>query len=143
MEGKQFGVGMVAGLLVALAVVALSGITPAPTASPVSTTLSNGSSPYGTQSVTTNTGAVLAVTTTGTSPVPPSTSNLSNSTGNSATTGNNGEKAVSAFTSSISGIDHLSWLYRVLVVAPIAAAVLLGALLYRLSGRSQRSAEPQ
>ncbi len=142
MEGRRFGVGMAAGLLFALAIVAVSGVVAAPMAAPVSSTLGNGSSSYGVRTVTTltaNSGAIFGATTTGTAQVAPSSSNFTSSTGNAATSGSNGQGPSSAsFTSSLAGLNQMSSLYRALVFVPIVIAALLGALLYRLYGGAQK-----
>lgn len=142
MEGRRFGVGAAAGLLVALSIVALSGLAAAPVAGPATTTLNGGPSSLSTETATTLTGnsaAVYGVSTSKSALVPPSTGSVANFTGNSAGTGASGRGPVPAsFTSDLAGLGQLSSPSRALVLAPIVVAALLGALLYRLSGRSQK-----
>ena len=139
MEGGRFGMGLAAALLFALAIVAVSGVV-APTAAPVSSTLSSGtSSPRTATTSTVNSGAVFGVSTSETTLVVPSVGNLTSSSGETVNAGSNGQSSgTAAFTSSLAGIGQLSSLSRALLLAPIAVAVLLGALLYRLSGRSRK-----
>ena len=140
MQGREFGVGMAAGLLVALSIVALSGVTAAPLASPVSNT-SGSSSSYVTQTATTptvNSGAVNGKGATETASVPPSTNSVSTTTGSTVSAGNGVNPAGLNSFASIAGMSQLSSLSRVFVLAPIIVAVLLGAILYRISGGSRK-----
>ncbi|MDG7007458.1 MAG: hypothetical protein JRN06_04340 [Nitrososphaerota archaeon] len=137
MEGRQFGIGLAAGLLFALAIVAVSGVA----AAPFSGTPGNGSSSYNSRTATTtaaNSGAVFGVSTTSTAPVAPSVGNLTDSVGKTVSGGTNGQSSGSVpFTSSLEGMGQLSSLSLALVLAPVVVAILLGSLLYRLSQRSQ------
>lgn len=138
MEGRRFGMGLAAGLLSALAIVAVSGVA----AAPFSGTLSNGSPSYNSLTATTttaNTGAVFGVSTSQTAPVASSVGNLTGSVGKTVSGGTNGQSSGSAaFTSGLAGIGGLPSLSLALVLAPVIVAILLGSLLYRLSQRSQR-----
>lgn len=138
MDGRRFGVGLLAGLLFALAIVGTSGLlSPGGAPSSGSLTESN-SSP--TVSTTANVpgsaafGVVTSSTATSTTPLNKILSNLSSAM--SAASGSG-----PSFSSNLASMSNLPSLSRALVLAPIAVAALLGALLYRVSTRRHNSGE--
>ena len=138
MEGRRFGVGLLAGLLFALAIIGTSGLL-SPGGAPSSATLTESSSSP-TVSTTANVpqsaifGAVTSSTASATTPSNKSLSNL-----NSALTAASGSGP--SFSSNLASMGSLPSVSRALVLAPIAVAALLGVLLYRVSTRRQNSDE--
>jgi hypothetical protein len=151
MDGKRFAVGLAAGLLVALAVVAGSGIVTT-SAAPLYGGLRNAAS---TSTVVTT----ASVTTTGAPPLAFGTStnssekhnlsgNLSSLSSNlnsvnSSTTSATGAQPSSytpRFSSSLANASQLPTPSRALLLAPILAGFILGALIYRAS-RSRQERE--
>lgn len=142
MQGSRFGVGVAAGVLFALVIVALSGVV-----APTPSTPGSGSSPYNSRTLittTANSAGAYEVSTTGTAPASSLTNNLTSSA-STVNTENSGQSlGPVTFTSNLAAMGHLSLLSRVVVLAPVVAAVLLGALIYRLSRRSEdESDQPQ
>jgi len=137
MSGSRFGVGLAAGVFFALAVIAVSGVIAS--SSPLPQTANNGSSAT---SATTSTGTL--VTSTGTVPgsvfsttpgnqsAPGSQSGVSSlSTG--STSAANGQGSVTRFSSELATMTQLSTSGRALLLAPVIAAFMIGALFYRTS----------
>ena len=128
MEGRRFGAGAVAGLLFALGIVAAAGLLAAPASGPA--TFSPASTTSNVETVAPGTQA--AVSANGSAPSSSSTGGLNGGFGVAA----NGQNHASGF-SSLASIGGLSTGSRVLLMAPIAAAVLLGGLLFWASKRRQ------
>ena len=161
MEGKRFGVGLAAGLLLALALVAVSGglgsaslpvFGPAPaasttTAATTTVTMSvttTSTATYALSSTTTSLGTPLGslsgnvtsprqvATTTTTSPNP------SQAAQTAANNANNGATYSTIFPSGAKNPTHIASIAQqpltsnAVIVAPVLAAFLLGAFLYRV-----------
>ena len=135
MDGRRFGVGLVAGLLFALAIVAASGLA--------SGTSSFSLAPANVASSTATSSTVTA-STTATVPqgglytsVNTTLSNLSSNASQASANAANGNGPTFTVSSSVASIDHQPLLSQALLFAPIAVAVLLGVLLYRISARGR------
>ena len=109
MEGRRFGIGLAAGLLFALVIVGASGL--ASSAAVLSGAANNGSPPR-----------------TGVS-TQPSLDVSGNQTNFAAA----GSGPASGFSSNLSSLGRLSGSSLGLLVAPIVAALILGASAYRIS----------
>ncbi|MDG6900391.1 MAG: hypothetical protein JRM80_00310 [Nitrososphaerota archaeon] len=160
MDGKRFGVGLLAGLLFAIAIVGASGVASSGGFLPLSHASQGPSTQAATTTQTSTTatsvsrGPAYAVRTTSQPPVP-ALGNQSDLTSlNAAVTSKNstttaglmvfgsrqGPSGSPQFSSSLASMGQLSTQYRALLLAPIVAAFLIGALLYRFShGRSEKA----
>lgn len=149
MEGGRFGLGIVAGLVLAFAVVAATAaVYPASTpASPPMGGLVTGSPTTTTVSATTTapSGVVFTVSTPS-APYGSSANHQNLLSGlNSTSAGLTAGTAVPGvgFSSDLAAANQLPAPSRALLLAPVLAAFVLGALLYRASGRSQRDSDEQ
>ncbi len=173
MDGKRFGVGLAAGLLVALAIVGASGLANSPltasfakySAGPAVTTAASSTSfsvtststaVAMTNGVTTTSSSVMYTATTNTVPegtlsnvsaATTSTSTESKSVNSSTPQGHTfGTAAQNAATqpSNLANIPTQPVLSTGFVLVPVLVAFLLGALLYRASvGNREKDAEDE
>ena len=151
-EGKRFGVGLIAGLLFALAIVAASGVLssavaplyPGPfsgagaantASSSVTTTPGNSAPPQTAVSTATQAHAACGNLST-------QASTASTSYGNSAASDTNSIfGSAGGFSSSLAALDRLSAQSRALLLMPVLVAFLLGALVYRSTRHKETDSE--
>ena len=144
MDGKRFGVGLAAGLIVGLAIVAASGgvgvapslfaaLSPASkgvmsstTTVAATSTMSTSTAPPPDYGVNGGSGGVTSVTSTATS-----TSASTNGTQNSI------QGSLVSLSSGLSNISTQSPTSNAIIVVPVLVAFLLGAVLYRASNRGR------
>ena len=147
MDGKRFGVGLVAGLLLGVAIVAASSGLP-------TGSLYGSFGPAGQYSVATSATSTSAVTATnsatstypiGGTILPPgmnTTKGISTTTstpveavngGNSSTTFASLASSLSSLSSDVDSMPHQPLVSNAVVFIPIFVAFLLGAVLYRAS----------
>lgn len=160
MDRRRFGTGLLAGLFFAIAIVGASGVASSGGFLPLSHA-SQGSSTQATTTTQTSItatsaggGTAYAVSTTSQPPVPAlgnqsdlTTLNAEVTSKNSTTTAGSivfgssqGPSGSPQFSSSLASMGQLSTQYRALLLAPIVAAFLIGALLYRFShGRNEKA----
>jgi hypothetical protein len=138
MSGSRFGVGLAAGVFFALAVILVSGaITSA--SSPLAQIASRGSASSAsmtTSTLTTMTGTVpesVFNTVPGNQSASGSQSGLSSLSTGSTSAANGQGSPVAGFSSELATMGQLSTSGRALLLAPLVAAVLIGALFYRAS----------
>ncbi len=142
MDGRRFGIGAAAGLLLALAIVASYGVV-SPSASPFSPAQGRN---VPAASVTTTATTWPYFWTTGPSATT-SQGNLSSLNGNigptnpDTTAASNSQSGGLVFSSSLATANQQPSLSRALMLAPIVVASLLGVLLYRASARSSSDQE--
>jgi hypothetical protein len=163
MEGKRFGVGLAAGLLLGLGIIAASG---ALGSSPAIFGPALGPSQAGTRSLTTTvntvatTATMTATLSTSTSGSPAYSVNHTNSTNGSGslsnipssvssttsqsqkniTFGSSGAKSPS-YSSRIVSIAQQPLLSNAVIFVPVLVAFLLGAILYQASNRNRKESE--
>lgn len=150
MDGRRFGVGLVGGLTFALFIVGISGLV---SWGPLSGGATSGASVQVTATSTTNAGTLSATTTPAVVPIAygqttttvsgnmSSINNTVKSLGSNSTaiTNAQGYGPANGFSSSLASIARLPTVSRALLLAPILAAFLLGALIYRASMRKSGS----
>ena len=158
MEGKRFGIGLAAGLLVGLAIVTAAGglSSPPSWAGPL---LSNSQGAVSTtysakMMATTSTTATSRTSTTPSLPANVGSANSTQTTNSQtsisvttasvppAPTSNQGStnSASPAFSSRFSAISQQPTILNALILMPVLAAFLLGAILYRVSSRGEEPA---
>lgn len=147
MRGSRFGVGLAAGVLFALAVIVASGaVSSAPSSSHQAPSGGLASATATTSTLTTITGTVPAgvYTISGNQSSPGSQSGLSslNSGSTSAANGQN-SPSVPKFSSELAAMGQLSTPARALLLTPVIAALLIGALFYRSSLARRERKEDQ
>jgi hypothetical protein len=136
MSGSRFGVGLAAGVFFAFAIIIVSGVISSSSPLP-QTAINGGSAPSATSTtstLTTMTGTVpgsVFSTAPGnqTAPGQSSVSSLNSGTTYAAS----GQGSVTGFSSELATMGQLTTSGRVLLLVPLVAAVLVGALFYRAS----------
>ncbi len=143
MDGKRFGVGVAAGLLVGLAIVASAGsfasLAPtvfapiqaggaAVTTTPAIVAVTPQTS-TATRSANTTGQPVYMVTSTSTTVAPPNPSGTDSNAQNAAIS--------PLFSSNVASIAHQPLVSNAVILVPLLVAFLLGAILYRASGRTR------
>jgi hypothetical protein len=154
MEGKRFGVGLAAGILLGLAIIAGSGAISSPVGvfGSLSNSLNSAPATTFTAAMTTTTETQTQTSSSSTSPAfaggavpPPTTGNKTAATTTTASTSQNlpatqaGSSATPrlAFSSRVSSITSQPLLSNAVLIVPILLAFLFGAVLYRASIRGR------
>jgi hypothetical protein len=146
MEGKRFGVGLVAGLLLGLVIVtASSGFTFGLNGNPLS-------SPYGGSGSDLKSAQTSTTTTPGQSVSPPAQNSTvasvsgaghtttSTTSGSSPATYDKSANSAPGFSSHVGSIAQQPVLTNAIIFLPVLFAFLLGAVLYRASTRREGNA---
>lgn len=155
MDGKRFGVGIAAGLLVGLAVIAASGGLAAVSGSVLSPPGLFSSAGVATTTATSTatqsqTSAIARSTTTNSQPIYDmggnTTNSLSSGSATETTTGGASLDTIKGLVSSVTSPSYSSHIASIaqqpplsnaVIFVPVIVAFLLGAILYRTSSRSK------